>query len=260
MIEVSFSLHDLEYFLLVLTRVSCFVFIAPFFSMNNTPARVRIGLSFFIALLLYESLTPADAAVYHTVMGYAVLVVKEAVTGLIIGFGTNICTAIVNFAGTVVDMETGLSMATLMDPATRETTSITGVFYQYIVMMLLIATGMYRYLLGALADTFSVIPVNGAIFRTDMLLASMVQFMGEYILIGFRICLPVFCVTLLLNAVLGVLAKVSPQMNMFAVGIQFKILVGLSVLFLTAGMLPGAAEMIFREMKKMIVSFMGGMM
>lgn len=260
MIEVSFSLHDLEYFLLVLTRVSCFVFIAPFFSMNNTPARVRIGLSFFIALLLYESLTPADAAVYHTVMGYAVLVIKEAVTGLIIGFGTNICTAIVNFAGTVVDMETGLSMATLMDPATRETTSITGVFYQYIVMMLLIATGMYRYLLGALADTFSVIPVNGAIFRTDMLLTSMVQFMGEYILIGFRICLPVFCVTLLLNAVLGVLAKVSPQMNMFAVGIQFKILVGLSVLFLTAGMLPGAAEMIFREMKKMIVSFMGGMM
>lgn len=260
MIEVSFSLHDLEYFLLVLTRVSCFVFIAPFFSMNNTPARVRIGLSFFIALLLYESLTPADAAVYHTVMGYAVLVIKEAVTGLIIGFGTNICTAIVNFAGTVVDMETGLSMATLMDPATRETTSITGVFYQYIVMMLLIATGMYRYLLGALADTFSVIPVNGAVFRTDMLLTSMVQFMGEYILIGFRICLPVFCVTLLLNAVLGVLAKVSPQMNMFAVGIQFKILVGLSVLFLTAGMLPGAAEMIFREMKKMIVSFMGGMM
>lgn len=260
MIEVSFSLHDLEYFLLVLTRVSCFVFIAPFFSMNNTPARVRIGLSFFIALLLYESLTPADAAVYHTVMGYAFLVIKEAVTGLIIGFGTNICTAIVNFAGTVVDMETGLSMATLMDPATRETTSITGVFYQYIVMMLLIATGMYRYLLGALADTFSVIPVNGAVFRTDMLLTSMVQFMGEYILIGFRICLPVFCVTLLLNAVLGVLAKVSPQMNMFAVGIQFKILVGLSVLFLTAGMLPGAAEMIFREMKKMIVSFMGGMM
>lgn len=228
--------------------------------MNNTPARVRIGLSFFIALLLYESLTPADAVVYHTVMGYAVLVMKEAATGLIIGFGTNICTAIVNFAGTVVDMETGLSMATLMDPATRETTSITGVFYQYIVMMLLIATGMYRYLLGALADTFSVIPINGAIFRTDMLLTSMVQFMGEYILIGFRICLPVFCVTLLLNAVLGVLAKVSPQMNMFAVGIQFKILVGLSVLFLTAGMLPGAAEMIFREMKKMIVSFMGGMM
>lgn len=260
MIELSFSLHDLEYFLLIFTRVASFVFIAPFFSMNNTPARVRIGLSFFTAWLLYESLTPADAVAYHSVMGYAVLVMKESATGLIIGFGTNICTAIVNFAGTVIDMETGLSMATLMDPATRESTSITGVFYQYIVMMLLIATGMYRYLLGALADTFSVIPVNGAVFRTDMLLTSMVRFLGEYITIGFRICLPVFCVTLLLNAVLGVLAKVSPQMNMFAVGIQFKILVGLSVLFFTASMLPGAAEMIFREMKKMIVSFMGGMM
>ena len=71
--------------------------------------------------------------------------------------------------------------------------------------------------------------------------------------------LPIFCSILLLNAVLGILAKVSPQLNMFAVGIQFKILVGLGVLFLTAGMLPGIADFIFGEMDKMIRSFVGGM-
>ena len=63
MIDYSFSLYDLEYFLLVLTRVSCFVFVAPFFSMNNTPRHVRIGFSVFTALLLYETLTPEQTAV-----------------------------------------------------------------------------------------------------------------------------------------------------------------------------------------------------
>lgn len=259
MIDFSFSMYDLEYFLLILTRVSCFVYIAPFFSMTGTPARVRIGLSVLTAALLYQALTPSEAVVYDTVMEYAVIVMREAVTGLLLGFAANICMAIVNFAGSIIDMETGLSMATLLDPTTHENTSISGVLYQYVFMLLLIATGMYRYLLGAIADSFILIPVNAAVFRADFLLQTMITFLGEYIIIGFRIVLPVFCVMLLLNAALGVMAKVSPQMNMFAVGIQLKILVGLGVLFFTVSMMPGAADFVFEEMKKMVVTFAGGM-
>ncbi len=259
MVHYSFSAYDLEYFLLILVRVSCFVFVAPFFSMRNTPASVRVGISFFTSLLLYQALTPAQAVQYSTVTEYAVIVMKEAVVGLLIGFAANICTAIVNFAGSIADMETGLSMVTLMDPTTRESTSITGVLYQYVLMLMMMATGMYRYLFGALADTFELIPVNGAVFHADSLLESMVMFLGDYVIIGFRIVLPIFCSILLLNAVLGILAKVSPQMNMFAVGIQLKILVGLSILFLTAGILPGIADFIFDEMKRIMLSFVGGM-
>jgi len=102
--------------------------------------------------------------------------------------------------------------------------------------------------------------VNGVVFHADSLLQSMTEFMSDYILIGFRIVLPIFCVILLLNAILGVLAKVSPQLNMFAVGIQLKVLAGLTAMFLTTGMLPGAADFVYQEMKKMVVSFIGGMM
>lgn len=259
MINYSFSIYDLEYFLLILVRVSCFVFVAPFFSMRNTPARVRVAMSFFTSLLLYQALTPRPAVTYSSLAGYTVIVLKEALVGLLIGFAANICTSIVNFAGSIADMETGLSMVTLMDPTSRESTSITGVLYQYVLMFMMIATGMYRYLFGALADTFILIPVNGAVFHTDSLVDSMLEFLSDYVLIGFRIVLPIFCSILLLNAVLGVLAKVAPQMNMFAVGIQLKVLVGLSVLFLTAGMLPGIGDFVFDEMKKMIQSFVGGM-
>lgn len=258
-IDYSFSVYDLEYFLLIFTRVSCFIFIAPFFSMKNTPAAVRVGISFFTAMLLYQALTPAEAIVYSTLTEYVIIVLKEAVAGLLIGFSTTICTTIVNFAGSIADMETGLSMVTLMDPTTRDSSSITGVLYQYVLMMIMIATGMYRYLFAAFADTYRLIPVNGAVFRGEALLNSMIEFLGDYVIIGFRIVLPIFCSILLLNAILGILAKVSPQMNMFAVGIQLKILVGLSVLFFTAGMLPGMADFIFEEMKRMIFSFVGGM-
>lgn len=246
--------------MLILVRVSCFVFVAPFFSMNNTPRQVRVVFSVFTSVLLYTSLTPADGVVYSTVMEYAIIVLKEAAAGLIIGFSANICTAIVNFAGAVVDMETGLSMVSLMDPASRQQTSITGVIYQNVLTLMLIVSGMYRFLLGALADSFLLIPVNGAILRGENLVSTIVIFMGDYISIGFRICLPVFCVILLLNVVLGVLAKVSPQMNMFAVGMQLKIIVGLCVLFLTTGMLADASSFIFSEIRELTVAFVEGMM
>ena len=95
--------------------------------------------------------------------------------------------------------------------------------------------------------------------QTDSLLSSMMRFMGDYIIIGFRICLPIFCVILIMNCTLGILAKVSPQMNMFAVGIQMKVLVGLSIMFLTVRMLPDAANFLFGEMKTMITAFVEGM-
>ena len=259
MINYSFTIYDLEYFLLILTRVSCFVFIAPFFSMKNTPNNVKIALSFFTSLLLYQALTPAPVVEYETVLEYAIIIIKEAVAGLLLGFGATACSSIVNFAGSVADMEIGLSMVTLMDPNTRENTSITGAIYQYALMLMIVATGMYRFLIGALADSFTLIPVNGVIFNGESLVNTVVKFLTDYVIIGFRIVLPIFCVMILLNAVLGILAKVAPQMNMFAVGIQLKVLVGLSVVFFTASLLPKAADMIFIEMREMIVAFVEGM-
>lgn len=260
MINYSFSTADLEYFMLIFCRVSCLIYVVPFFSMNSTPRRVRVGLSFVVALLLYYTISEKPDIVYDTLWGYAVLVLKEVITGLLIGFACNICTTIVGFAGRIIDMEVGLSMASLMDPATKENTSITGMLYNYAVTLLLIITGIYQYILKALAESFILIPIAGANFRTDSLLNVMLKFMADYVLIAFRICLPMFAVMILLNALLGILAKVAPQMNMFAVGIQIKVLVGLTMLFLTVGMLPGISDMIYTEIKTMMVAFVEAMM
>ena len=254
MIDYSFSYGDLELFLLIFVRVASFVYIAPFFSMSNTPSRVRVGLAFFISVLLYQT-GPEQEAAYDTLTGYTIIVMKEAVTGFLIGFGANLCTAVVSFAGQIADMEMGLSMASLFDPATKQQTTITGVYYNYMVLLLLMISGMHRYLMKALAETYELIPINGAVFHDDALLQALITFMGDYIIVGFRICLPIFAVMIILNAVLGILAKVSPQLNMFAVGIQMKVLVGFCVLFVTTAMLPDAAGFIYEQMKRMVVSF-----
>lgn len=258
MMEYTFNYADLEFFLLVLVRVSCFVFVAPFFSMTNTPRNVRIGLSLLTAILLYY-MVPRPEIVYETLIGYVIIVLKEAVTGLLIGYAANLCTTIVRFAGHIADMEMGLSMASMFDPTTKETTTISGIYYNYMVLLMLIISGMHQYLLKALAETYILIPVNGMIFHSDKLFAAMTGFMSDYIIIGFRICLPIFAVMIILNAVLGVLAKVSPQLNMFAVGIQMKVLVGITVLFVTTSMLPGAADFIYDQMKRTIVTFVEAM-
>lgn len=258
MIDFTFTYADLEYFLLILVRISCFIYIAPFYGMSNVPRRVKVGLSIFIAYLVFNAVDHNEV-VYDSLLEYAVIVMKEAMTGFLIGWGAQLCTTVTALAGSVADMEIGVSMVSLMDPTTREQATFSGVYYQYMFTLFLIITGMHRYLLQALIDTFTLIPVNGAIFKTEALLESVIMFMTDYITIGFRIILPIFCTMILLNVILGVLAKVSPQLNMFAVGIQLKMLAGLGIMFLTVRMLPGAADFVFTEMKRMIVSFVEGM-
>ena len=255
MVDYSFPLEELEYYLLILVRVSCFIYIAPFFGMNNVPRTLKIAFSAFVAFVLYGAISPHIYPVYNTVLDYATVVLKEAVVGLLIGLGAQFCMLIVSFTGSIVDMEIGFSMAQIMDPTTRQQMTLSGILYQYSFFLLLIVTGMYRYLITALSETFTLIPVGGAELILYDLYNSFLDFMTNFIIIGFRIALPVFATTLLLNAVMGIMAKVSPQMNMFAVGLQLKVLVGLGVLYITITLLPAASDFIFSQMKVMMVSF-----
>lgn len=258
MIDVSFTYADLEYFLLILVRISCFVYAAPFFSMSNVPRTLKVGFSVLVSYLLYNAVDHNEV-VYSTLFGYAIIVAKEALTGFVIGWGAQICASVTSFAGSIADMEIGLSMVSLLDPATKQQATFTGVFYQYMFTLFMIISGLYEYLLRALAESFILIPINGAVFKTEALLSSVLLFLADYVSIGFRIILPIFCAMIFLNCVLGVLAKVSPQLNMFAVGMQLKVLVGLGILLLSTQMLPALADNIFVQMKKMIVSFVEGM-
>ncbi len=245
-----FTTEYLDVFLLILVRITTFIYVAPFFSLRDVPQRVKVGFSLFFAIILYQAV-PVSAVRYQTVIEYALLVVNEALLGLIIGFFTNISYYILSFSGHFMDMEIGFSMVNEFDPVSSIQTTITSNFYTYLVMLMMLVTNLHYYIITALADTFRIIPVGEVVIKPEIYLL-MLKFTKDYFIIGFRIVLPVFAATLILNSILAILAKIAPQMNMFVIGLQLKVLVGLSVLFLLVGFTPTVSDFIFQEMIDMM--------
>jgi flagellar biosynthetic protein FliR len=250
MITYTFSLLSFEYFLLILVRIASFVAVAPFFGLSSVPNRVKIGFSAALAILVAQA-NPGEL-VYSGMLEYGIIVFREAFTGILMGMMANACTYIIGFAGRLIDMQIGLAMAQEYNPMTRTQESITGNMYYYSILLMLLISDLYRYIVKAIADSFTLIPVNGQVFQWEYLLNTMVTLMTDMLVLGFRIMLPVFACCMTLNCILGIMAKVAPQMNMFAVGIQIKVFVGYAVLVVTVLLLPKAASLIGDEMKEML--------
>lgn len=259
MVEYTFSLSVFENFLLVLMRVASFVFVAPFFSLPNVPRRVKVGFSIFVSFIIMSVYHPEEVMAYSNVIGYAVLVLKEVMTGLLIGYAAQICNSIMIFAGNIIDMQIGISMAQEYNPAMRMQSTISGEIYFYMINLMLIVTGMHRYVLRAMIDSFSLFGLGGAAFEWDNLMLAMVAYITDFFIIAFRIMLPVFGAIMITNCILGIMAKVAPQMHMFSIGVQLKIILGFIVLYLTVILLPEVADFIFVQMRKNIVAFIEAM-
>ncbi len=258
MVSATYSLQTFEYFLLILVRISACVFAAPFFSTRGVPSKTKIGLAGCIAIML-TGVLPDQNLAYTGIMEYGVIVLKEGITGLLIGYSANICNSIVLFAGSLIDMQIGFSMAQEFNPMTQMTESITGSMYNYLTMLVLLATNMYHYVIRAVCESYQLIPINQQVFQFDYLLEGIISYMSSLIILGFRITLPVFACTMVVNCVLGIMAKVSPQMNMFAVGMQMKVLIGLIVLYLAISLIGGVASSVAQEMKRLVVYMIKGM-
>lgn len=257
MINYDMALNEFEIFILILIRIASFVYVAPFFNMANTPVRLKIGFALVLSMLVYE-LSPNIAYEYSGMFDYAIIVVKECVVGLVLGAMTSFCIQIIMFAGRMIDLDIGLSMASLFDPTTRAQVGLMGNLYYYMLMLLLIISGLHSYLITAIVDTYVVIPIGGmkgniSIYETVM------RFMSDYFVIGFRIALPVFASILLLNCILAILAKIAPQMNMFVIGMQLKIFAGIIVIFVAIVMLPAVSNHIYTEIKEIMLNLVRGM-
>ena len=87
----------------------------------------------------------------------------------------------------------------------------------------------------------------------------MIVYMRNLFVLGFRIMLPVFAVMLTMNVILGIMAKVAPQMNMFSVGVQIKILVAFAVMYLMVFLFPEVVDMITEQMKLNLRNVAGGL-
>lgn len=251
--ETYFLADNVETFVLVLVRLSAFVFTAPFLSQKGVPRKVKVGIAVILSIIAYEAVGKCELN-YSGSLGYAVLVAKEAVCGLMLGFACNVCTMILAFAGNIMDMEIGFSMMQGMNPMSGMLTTVSGDLYTYFVMIVLLIMNVHLYVVSAIIESFEYIKLGNANIEPSIY-KILVNFIVAFFVIAFRIVLPIFAVMLLINVVLGILAKVASQMNLFVVGMQLKILVGLIVLIFISGTIPLVADFIFEQMKEMVREF-----
>ncbi len=247
---MNFTLEQLEFFLAILVRITGFIYTAPFFGLRNVPFRVKTGLSMGIAIIMFYSI-PYTPLSYSGTIGFAVVIAGEVLAGVILGFLANICYQILAFAGQLMDMEIGFSMINEIDPVTSAQVTVSGNLYSYAVMLMLMVTYMHHFLLDALIDSYVIVPVGG-VSVNPLIYNVAVNLMPQYFIIGFRIILPVFAAMLIVNTVLAILAKVAPQMSMFVIGIQLKVIIGLAVMVVMIKMIPGISEFIFDKMMEVM--------
>jgi len=151
----------------------------------------------------------------------------------------------------MIDMDIGFSMVNQFDPISNIQTTITANFYGYLVLFIMMITGLHRFFIRAVIDSFSIVGLGQAVISPRLYLL-MGEFLTDYFIIAFRIIIPVFAAILVVNTILAILSKMAPQMNMFVVGMQLKVLVGLLILLLIIEMVPSVADFIFEEMSKML--------
>ncbi|MGN0506768.1 MAG: flagellar biosynthetic protein FliR [Lachnospiraceae bacterium] len=247
---MTFTVEHLEFYLAVVARVAGFVYTAPFYGITSIPQRAKALLSMAVSLVIYFVL-PYEQLEYAGVIGYAGIVISEAIAGMILGLFANLACLILQFAGQLADMEIGFSMATTMDPSSRMQVTVTSNLLTYAVLLTMVATNLHLYILRAVIDSFTLIPL-GKVSLSPLLYEGYLGFLLDYMVLAFRIILPVFAALLVVNSVLAILAKASPQLNMFVVGFQLKIFVGLSVLTLMMLILPGISDIIFEKMMEML--------
>lgn len=255
MLSTSFSVYHLEFYLLVFARIAGVVTTAPIYGTRGVPRRVRVGLGLCIAIVVASTLeyTPLE---YTTIVGFTALLLKELVVGLSVGLASNLCMTIINLSGMFIDREIGLTMVTAFDPTTNATTTISADFYNYMVLVIMLCTNMHYFIISAICDSFQVIPIGGAVYDGDALYQIILTFIEEYFVIAFRIALPIFISITLCNVVLGILAKLAPQMNMFSIGIELKLILGLLVMVATIGFLPNITEYIYNATEDIVMQLL----
>ncbi len=193
------------------------------------------------------NITPYEPLEYVGVVGYAVIILENLVAGLMLGFLANVSYPIISLAGHMIDMEIGFSMVNEFDPVTSTQVTVSGTFYEYAVMLIMMVSYLHHYLIDALVDSFEIIPIGGVVIN-PLIYNVGLRYIVDFFIIAFRIVLPIFAAILIVNAILAIMAKVAPQMNMFVIGMQLKVFVGFTVMLVVVQLIPSVADMIFDEM------------
>jgi flagellar biosynthetic protein FliR len=220
-------------FLLILCRITSFFLTAPVFSSRNVPPMIKLGLAFYVSLIVFAALGRQSPAEIDAL--YVLSILKEILTGVVIGFTANLFFMAVQMAGGLIDIQLGFGMANLIDPVTGTSAPLTGNLKFMLAMLLLFSFNGHYYLLQAIMASYDWLPLDNSLW-TRLYSGQMTEFLtrsfGTVLSLAFQLAAPLVVSLFLVDIGLGILAKTAPQFNLFVVGLPVKIAVGLLILLL----------------------------
>ena len=245
----QFSEQQVAGFMLVIARVAPLFLVAPLFSSKMVPSRVKgitaVGLSVGLAPLAIKGQhVPLD------VMGLGGLFVKELLVGLAFAYAISVLFAAVSAAGSLADTLIGFSFGALVDPVTGNNASVLSQAYSLVGVAVFIAINGDAWVIQGLHHTYDLVPLTGTPALGSMVAGVQHAFTGIF-LAAIELAAPVVLAVIITDAAFGAVARVVPQLNVFAVGFPAKVTVGLLIIGVS---LPFAAGWISDQLQDSVAA------
>jgi flagellar biosynthetic protein FliR len=233
-----------ETFLLVLVRTSIIMIMLPVFSSNQVLPQVRFGLGLLIAFLIWHvvptiaplgGLGPLTAAV-----------VSQALIGVVFGFIASLAFTGLQFAGEILDITVGFSIVNVINPLTSQTVSVLGEFELAMATLVFLISDGHHLLFEGLAGSFNLVPLPFAAIQPG-LQNDVIGFFSQSLFLVFQIAAPVAISLFVVNIGLSLMARVAPQLNVFAVGFPLQIVVGLIMIVVSLPLLITVMPQVYAE-------------
>ena len=235
--ELTLDFAWLEATMLAGVRMAAFVVIAPPFSYQGFPLRIKAILALGLALAVSPAVTPGYEV--QSTSGFFTALVLEVLTGAALGFLVYLVFAAVQTAGALIDLQSGFTMAQAFDPGQNVVGAQYTKLFNMTAVALMFTSDSYQLVVAGLARSFNALPVgSGITLEADLLVAGV----SQMFLAALQIAGPLVVVLFLADAGLGLLTRVAPQLNAFALGFPLKILITLTMgVFVYLG-LPGVVS------------------
>ena len=223
-----------ETFLLVLVRTSTILFMMPIISSTQVPRQVRFGLALLIAFLIWRVVPPI--APLEGLGALTAAIISQFAIGLVFGFISYLAFTGLQFAGEILDIQVGFSIVNVINPLTSQTVSVLGEFELALASLIFLIADGHHLIFEGLAGSFNLVPLPFAAIQPG-LQNDVVEFFARSLFLVFQIAAPVAISLYIVNIGLALMARVAPQLNVFAVGFPLQILVGLSMIVISMPLL-----------------------
>jgi flagellar biosynthesis protein FliR len=236
-------------FLLVLGRIGPLFALAPLFSSKSIPARAK-GVCAVAMTVGIAPIALAGHAVPLEVGQFAELMLKEILVGLAYAFALMALFAAVATAGSFLDTLIGFSYGALVDPVTGNQSAVLTQTYILVGIMVLIAIGGDQLIIRGVARSYELVPLLDMPSLTALVAGAQSAF-TQVFLSALELAAPVVLAIVITDAAFGVVSRVVPQLNVFAVGFPAKVGVGILIIGVS---LPFAASWMADELQRSVAT------